>query len=400
MKKVGDDFGHIRKELSELADTGREVLDDANLAKKLGDLARRVDRLRREREIAAADRERQESGEIYDEFGNAIIVFLKAYKGNPVIWSVIDSYMERNPEVFGLRYRAGFNRWIEQAENDPNVVYHYDPDTRVESWAWRPASKNENSTTSHAVAESNLSEMPSVNLVEPIDLATEPEPPKKLKKPEKSKKPKRPKKPEKLTLLPRRQVADSNHTLYSGDPGCSHVTTDMPTSVLQCGRPSYSEKEGLIKGLCSPVEESADPVVAQLTDWGLQIIEYADGGAAFSIESDPEGCSEKALYPVIIGILGRSKKPMTIEDMCRAFAEKEGLEYSSFIAGNDERTADAKLVQEAIRSVVHKAIRILKTKLYENYLSEKLYEDVTYVDGNMRKKRVTYQLDGVLGVEN
>lgn len=42
--------------------------------------------------------------------------------------------MERNPEVFGLRYRAGFNRWIEQAENDPNVIYHYDPDTRVESW--------------------------------------------------------------------------------------------------------------------------------------------------------------------------------------------------------------------------------------------------------------------------
>ena len=104
MKKVGDDFGHIRKELSELADTEREVLDDANLAKKLGDLARRVDRLRREREIAAADRERQESGEIYDEFGNAIIVFLKAYKGNPVIWQVIDSYMERNPVVGGMRY--------------------------------------------------------------------------------------------------------------------------------------------------------------------------------------------------------------------------------------------------------------------------------------------------------
>lgn len=121
VKKVGDDFGHIRKELSELADTEREVLDDANLAKKLGDLARRVDRLRREREIAAADRERQESGEIYDEFGNAIIVFLKAYKGNPVIWSVIDSYMERNPEVFGLRYRAGFNRWTEQAENDQTL---------------------------------------------------------------------------------------------------------------------------------------------------------------------------------------------------------------------------------------------------------------------------------------
>lgn len=397
MKKVGDDFGHIRKELSKLADTGREVLDDANLAKKLGDLARRVDRLRREREIAAADRERQKSGEIYDEFGNAIIVFLKAYKGNPVIWSVIDSYMERNPEVFGLRYRAGFNRWTEQAENDPNVVYHYDPDTRVESWAWRPAS--ENGATSDAIMGSDLSKVSSVDLTESTESSTEPEPPKKLKKPEESEKPKRLKKPEKLTPLPRRQVADSNHTLYSGDPGCSHVTTDMPTSVLQCGRPSYSEKEGLIKGLCSPVEESADPVVAQLTDWGLQIIEYADGGAAFSIESDPEGHSEKALYPVIIGILGRSKKPMTIEDMCRAFAEKEGLEYSSFIAGNDERTADAKLVQEAIRSVAHKAIRILKTKLSENYLSEKLYEDVTYVDGNMRKKRVTYQLDGVLGVE-
>ena len=398
MRKVDDDFGRIRKELSKLADTGREVLDDANLAKKLGDLARRVDRLRREREIAAADRERQKSGEIYDEFGNAIIVFLKAYKGNPVIWSVIDSYMERNPEVFGLRYRAGFNRWIEQAENDPNVVYYYDPDTRVESWAWRPAS--ENGATSDAIMGSDLPKVSSGDLTESTEPSTEPEPPKKLKKPEKSEKPKRPKKPEKLTLLPRRQVADSNHTLYSGDPGCSHVTTDMPTSVLQCGRPSYSEKEGLIKGLCSPVEESADPVVAQLTNWGLQIIEYADGGAAFSIESDPEGCSEKALYPVVIGILGRSKKPMTIENLCQEFAEKEGLEYSSFIAGNDERTADAKLVQEAIRSVVHKAIRILKTKLSENYLSEKLYEDVTYVDGNMRKKRVTYQLDGVLGVEN
>lgn len=398
MRKVDDDFGRIRRELSELAATGREALGDVNLTEKLGDLAHRAARLCHDQEMAAADLKRQKSGEIYDEFGNAIIVFLKAYKGNPVIWSVIDSYMERNPEVFGLRYRAGFNRWIEQAENDPNVVYYYDPDTRVESWAWRPAS--ENGATSDAIMGSDLSKVSSVDLTESTESSTEPEPPKKLKKPEESEKPKRPKKPEKLTPLPRRQVADSNHTLYSGDPGCSHVTTDMPTSVLQCGRPSYSEKEGLIKGLCSPVEESADPVVAQLTDWGLQIIEYADGGAAFSIESDPERCSEKALYPVIIGILGRSKKPMTIEDMCRAFAEKEGLEYSLFIAGNDERTADAKLVQEAIRSVVHKAIRILKTKLSENYLSEKLYEDVTYVDGNMRKKRVTYQLDGVLGVEN
>ena len=398
MRKIDDDFSRIRRELSELAATGREALGDVDLTEKLGDLAYRAARLCHDQEMAAADLKRQKSGEIYDEFGNAIIVFLKAYKGNPVIWSVIDSYMECNPEVFGLRYRAGFNRWTEQAENDPNVVYHYDPDTRVESWAWRPAS--ENGATSDAIMGSDLPKVSSVDLTESTESSTEPEPPKKLKKPEESEKPKRPKKPEKLTPLPRRQVADSNHTLYSGDPGCSHVTTDMPTSVLQCGRPSYSEKEGLIKGLCSPVEESADPVVAQLTDWGLQIIEYADGGAAFSIESDPEGCSEKALYPVIIGILGRSKKPMTIEDMCRAFAEKEGLEYSLFIAGNDERTADAKLVQEAIRSVAHKAIRILKTKLSENYLSEKLYEDVTYVDGNMRKKRVTYQLDGVLGVEN
>lgn len=398
MRKIDDDFSRIRRELSKLAATGREALGDVNLTEKLGDLAHRAARLCHDQEMAAADLKRQKSGEIYDEFGNAIIAFLKAYKGNPVIWSVIDSYMERNPEVFGLRYRAGFNRWIEQAENDPNVVYYYDPDTRVESWAWRPAS--ENGATSDAIMGSDLSKVSSVDLTESTESSTEPEPPKKLKKPEKSEKPKRPKKPEKLTSLPRRQVADSNHTLYSGDPGRGHVTTDMPTSVLQCGRPSYSEKEDLIKGLRSPVEESADPIATQLTDWGLQIIEYADGGAAFSIESDPEGCSEKALYPVIIGILGRSKKPMTIEDMCRAFAEKEGLEYSSFIAGNDERTADAKLVQEAIRSVAHKAIRILKTKLSENYLSEKLYEDVTYVDGNMRKKRVTYQLDGVLGVEN
>lgn len=398
MRKAGDDFGRIRRDFSELAATGRDVLDDASLTERLGDLARRADILRREQEVAAADLKRQESGEIYDEFGNAIVVFLKAYKGHSVIWQVIDSYMERNPEVFGLRYRAGFNRWTEQAENDPNVVYHYDPDTRVESWAWRPAS--ENGATSDAIMGSDLPKVSSVDLTESTEPSTEPEPPKKLKKPEESEKPKRPKKLEKLTPLPRRQVADSNHTLYSGDPGCSHVTTDMPTSVLQCGQPSYSEKEDLIKGLCSPVEESADPVVAQLTDQGLQIIEYADGGAAFSIESDPEGRSEKALYPVVIGILGRSKKPMTIENLCQEFAEKEGLECSSFIAGNDERTADAKLVQEAIRSVVHKAIRILKTKLSENYLSEKLYEDVTYVDGNMRKKRVTYQLDGVLGVEN
>ena len=397
MRKIDDDFSRIRRELSELAATRREALGDVDLTEKLGDLAHRAARLCHDQEMAAADLKRQKSGEIYDEFGNAIIVFLKAYKGNPVIWSVIDSYMERNPEVFGLRYRAGFNRWIEQAENDPNVVYYYDPDTRVESWAWRPAS--ENGATSDAIMGSDLSKVSSVDLTESTESSTEPEPPKKLKKPEKSEKPKRPKKPEKLTSLPRRQVTDSNHTLYSDDPGCSHVTTDMPNSVLQCGRPSYSEKEGLIESLRSPVEESADPVVAQLTDWGLQIIEYADGGAAFSIESDPKGHSEKALYPVIIGILGRSRKPMTIEDMCRAFAEKEGLEYSSFIAGNDERTADAKLVQEAIRSVVHKAIRILKTKLSENYLSEKLYEDVTYVDGNMRKKRVTYQLEGVLEVE-
>lgn len=388
MRKIGDDFGHIRKELSELADTEREVLDDANLAKKLGDLAGRADKLRREREIAAADRERQESGEIYDEFGNAIVVFLKAYKGHSVIWQVIDSYMERNPEVFGLRYRAGFNRWTEQAENDPNVVYHYDPDTRVESWAWRPAS--ENGAVSDAIMGSDLSKVSSVDLTESTESSTEPGSPSKPKKLKKSKK---------LTPLPCRQVTNSNHTLYSDDPGCSHVTTDMPTSVLQCGRPSYSEKEGLIKGLRSPVEESADPIATQLTDWGLQIIEYADGGAAFSIESDPEGYSEKALYPVVIGILGRSKKPMTIENLCQEFAEKEGLEYSSFIAGSDERTADAKLVQEAIRSVVHKAIRILKTKLSENYLSEKLCEDITYVDGNMRKKRVTYQLEGVLEVE-
>lgn len=149
MRKIDDDFGRIRRELSELAATGREALGDVDLTEKLGDLAHRAARLCHDQEMAAADLKRQKSGEIYDEFGNAIIVFLKAYKGNPVIWSVIDSYMERNPEVFGLRYRAGFNRWIEQAENDPNVVYYYDPDTRVESWAWRPAS--ENGATSDAI---------------------------------------------------------------------------------------------------------------------------------------------------------------------------------------------------------------------------------------------------------
>jgi len=228
MRKAGDDFGRIRRDFSKLAATGREVLDDASLAERLGDLARRADILRREQEVAAADLKRQESGEIYDEFGNAIIVFLKAYKGNPVIWSVIDSYMERNPEVFGLRYRVGFNRWTEQAENDPNVFYHYDPDTRVESWAWRPAS--ENGATSDAIMGSDLPKVSSVDLTESTEPSTEPEPQRKPKKPEKSEKPKRPKKPKKLTQLPpRRQVTGSNHTLYSDDPGCSHVTTDMPT---------------------------------------------------------------------------------------------------------------------------------------------------------------------------
>lgn len=381
MRKVDDDFGRIRRELSELAATGREALGDVNLTEKLGDLAHRAARLCHDQEMAAADLKKQKSGEIYDEFGNAIIVFLKAYKGNPVIWSVIDSYMECNPEVFGLRYRAGFNRWIEQAENDPNVVYHYDPDTRVESWAWRPAS--ENGAVSDAIMGSDLSKVSSVDLTESTEPSTEPEP---LSEP---------KKQENITPLLHRQTPN-NHELNSGDSDCSPMATDTPDLV----RLSYSEKEKLISSLRSPAEESADPIATQLTDWGLQIIEYADGGAAFSIESDPEGHSEKALYPVIIGILGRSKKPMTIEDMCRAFAEKEGLEYSSFIAGNDEKTEVMKRIQEAIRSVAHKAIRRLKTKLSENYLSEKLYEDVTYVDGNMRKKRVTYQLDGVLGVEN
>lgn len=380
MRKIDDGFGRIRRELSELAATGREALGDVNLTKKLGDLAHRAARLCHDQEMAAADLKRQKSGEIYDEFGNAIIVFLKAYKGNPVIWSVIDSYMERNPEVFGLRYRAGFNRWTEQAENDPNVVYHYDPDTRVESWAWRPAS--ENGATSDAIMGSDLPKVSSVDLTESTEPSTEPEPPSE------------PKKQENITPLLHRQTPN-NHELNSGDSDCSPMATDTPDLV----RLSYSEKEKLISSLRSPVEESADPIATQLTDWGLQIIEYADGGAAFSIESDPEGHSEKALYPVIIGILGRSKKPMTIENLCQEFAEKEGLEYSSFIAGNDERTADAKLVQEAIRSIAHKAIRVLKTRLSENYLSEKLCEDITYVDGNMRKKRVTYQLEGVPGVE-
>lgn len=381
MRKIDDDFSRIRRELSELAATGREALGDVDLTEKLGDLAHRAARLCHDQEMAAADLKRQKSGEIYDEFGNAIIVFLKAYKGNPVIWSVIDSYMERNPEVFGLRYRAGFNRWIEQAENDPKVVYYYDPDTRVESWAWRPAS--ENGATSDAIMGSDLSKVSSVDLTESTGPSTEPEPPSE------------PKKQENITPLLHRQTPN-NHELNSGDSDCSPMATDTPDLV----RLSYSEKEKLISSLRSPVEESADPIATQLTDWGLQIIEYVDGGAAFSIESDPEGHSEKALYPVVIGILGRSKKPMTIEDMCRAFAEKEGLEYSSFIAGNDKKTEVMKRIQEAIRSVAHKAIRRLKTKLSENYLSEKLYEDVTYVDGNMRKKRVTYQLDGVLGVEN
>ena len=229
---------------------------------------------------------------------------------------------------------------------------------------------------------SDLPKVSSVDLTESTEPSTEPEPPSE------------PKKQENITPLLHRQTPN-NHELNSGDSDCSPMATDTPDLV----RLSYSEKEKLISSLRSLVEESADPIATQLTDWGLQIIEYADGGAAFSIDSDPEGHSEKALYPVVIGILGRSKKPMTIEDMCRAFAEKEGLEYSSFIAGNDKKTEVMKRVQEAMRSVVHKAVRRLKTKLSENYLSEKLCEDITYVDGNMRKKRVTYQLEGVLGVE-
>jgi len=182
VRKIDDDFGRIRRELSELAATGREALGDVNLTEKLGDLAHRAARLCHDQEMAAADLKRQKSGEIYDEFGNAIIVFLKAYKGNPVIWSVIDSYMECSPEVFGLRYRAGFNRWTEQAENDPNVVYHYDPDTRVESWAWRPAS--ENGATSDAIMGSDLPKVSSVDLTESTEPSTEPEPPSEPKKQE------------------------------------------------------------------------------------------------------------------------------------------------------------------------------------------------------------------------
>ena len=241
MRKAGDDFGCIRKELSELAATGREVLDDANLTEKLGDLAHRAARLCHDQEMVAADLKRQKSGEIYDEFGNAIIVFLKAYKGNPVIWSVIDSYMERNPEVFGLRYRAGFNRWTEQAENDPNVVYHYDPDTRVESWAWRPAS--ENGATSDAIMGSDLSKVSSVDLTESTEPSTEPEPPSE------------PKKQENITPLLHRQTPN-NHELNSGDSDCSPMATDTPDLV----RLSYSEKEKLISSLRSPVEEPADPI--------------------------------------------------------------------------------------------------------------------------------------------
>ena len=229
---------------------------------------------------------------------------------------------------------------------------------------------------------SDLPKVSSGDLTESTEPSTEPEPPSE------------PKKQENITPLLHRQTPN-NHELNSGDSDCSPMATDTPDLV----RLSYSGKEKLISSLRSPVEESADPIATQLTDWGLQIIEYADGGAAFSIDSDPEGHSEKALYPVVIGILGRSKKPMTIENLCQEFAEKEGLEYSSFIAGSDERTADAKLVQEAIRSVVHKAIRRLKTKLSENYLSEKLHEGVTYTGDSMREKQVAYQLEGVLEVE-
>ena len=39
MRKLDDDFGRIRRELSELAATGREALGNVNLTEKLGNLA-------------------------------------------------------------------------------------------------------------------------------------------------------------------------------------------------------------------------------------------------------------------------------------------------------------------------------------------------------------------------
>ena len=57
MRKVDDDFGRIRRELSELAATGREALGDVNLTEKLGDLAHRAARLWHDQEMAAKEAE-------------------------------------------------------------------------------------------------------------------------------------------------------------------------------------------------------------------------------------------------------------------------------------------------------------------------------------------------------
>ncbi|TWP15174.1 hypothetical protein EUA67_02120 [TM7 phylum sp. oral taxon 352] len=366
-----DNFGHVRNKLNELATT-QEGLNNADLTGELGSLANRAYKLTREREAANAEIERQKSGEIYDEFGNAVVAFLKAYKGSPVIWQVIDSYMERNPEIFDRRYRAGFNRWVEQAENDPNIVYYCDPDTRVESWAWLPASEND--TTSDGVAESAISETPSVD---PVGAAEEakPEPPKKSKE---------------SVSLPRRPVANGSPS-HGDVSNRITVSTDVPTSAIQRKQPPHLEKEAALLENLRSVEWPHEVVTTKLTKWGLQITEYPDGTAKFSIESDESGsdsCSEQALYPLVVGILGQSKDPMTIESLCKAFAEKMGLEYDSLLVGNDKR--------QAIWWSVNKAIRSLKLMLERYCLYNVFQEDVTQDTSdhkiNRRTLTPTYQL--------
>ena len=366
-----DNFYHVRNELSKLATT-QEGLNNADLTGELGSLANRAYKLTREQEAANAKIERQKSGEIYDEFGNVVVAFLKAYKGSPVIWQVIDSYMERNPEIFDRRYRAGFNRWVEQAENDPNIVYYCDPDTQVESWAWLPASEND--TTSDGVAGSAISETPSVD---PVGVAEEV----KLESPKKS---------EKSVSLPRRPVANGS-PLHGDVSNRITVSTDVPTSAVQREQPPHLEKEAALLENLRSVERPHEVVTTKLTKWGLQITEYPDGTAKFSIESDESGsdnCSEQALYPLVVGILGQSKDPMTIESLCKAFAEKMELEYDSLPVGNDKR--------QAIWWSVNKAIRSLKLMLERYCLYNVFQEDVTQDTSdhkiNRRTLTPTYQL--------
>lgn len=121
-----------------------EQLNDEDLAKFVKHLSRRADTLLRLQNEVPDDR-KQEQERQYGEFGDAIVARLKASKGRYVIWDVLDSYMNSNPDTFGKRYESRFDEWHEQALNDPNIGYK--EVDGVESWAWQPVDSVDNRKT-------------------------------------------------------------------------------------------------------------------------------------------------------------------------------------------------------------------------------------------------------------